>query len=245
MSELDQPEDVKVAAADEEAGPDGATPPAALGSAVTTTVGTFWQCGPGVHALDDPTPFGQENALQKLGKPPFEKTTRGRFRLLGYLATVYEHVSQDVAGKLPIDSAAPGEALPEPSTPQATSEEVADETARFVVLRHTGHGSDHFDLMIESDPAAEGLATWRASEWPLSDGTALTPLGPHRRAYLDYEGPVSGGRGEVRRVAAGQCRVREGADGLIVRFDGEDGAWQLGEVARRISRYDPASNDGA
>lgn len=59
--------------------------------------GTFWTCGEGIHSLDDPTPFGQENALQKLGKPPFEKTTRSRFRLLGYLATMYEHVSQDVA----------------------------------------------------------------------------------------------------------------------------------------------------
>ena len=57
---------------------------------------SFWNSGDGIHALDDPTPFGQENALQKLGKPPFEKTARGRFRLLGYLATVYEHVSQDV-----------------------------------------------------------------------------------------------------------------------------------------------------
>ena len=56
----------------------------------------FWTSGDGIHALDDPTPFGQENALQRLGKPPFEKTARGRFRLLGYLATVYEHVSQDV-----------------------------------------------------------------------------------------------------------------------------------------------------
>ena len=57
---------------------------------------SFWESGEAIHALDDPTPFGQENALQKLGKPPFEKTARGRFRLLGYLATVYEHVSQDV-----------------------------------------------------------------------------------------------------------------------------------------------------
>lgn len=58
--------------------------------------GNFWMCGEGVHALDNPTPFGQENALQRLGKPPFEKSTRSRFRLLGYLATVYEHVSRDV-----------------------------------------------------------------------------------------------------------------------------------------------------
>ena len=62
--------------------------------------GSFWLCGAGIHALDDPTPFGQENALQRLGKPPFEKSTRSRFRLLGYLATVYEHVSQDVGRQI-------------------------------------------------------------------------------------------------------------------------------------------------
>ena len=57
----------------------------------------FWSCGEGRSALDDATPLGQENALQKLGKPPFEKTSRGRFRLLGYLATVYEHVASEVS----------------------------------------------------------------------------------------------------------------------------------------------------
>ena len=68
-------------------------------SELALSSGSFWNCGPGVHALDDPTPFGQENALQKLGKPPFEKTTRGRFRLLGYLATVYEHVSDELKAR--------------------------------------------------------------------------------------------------------------------------------------------------
>ena len=57
---------------------------------------TFTDCGGGVDALDDPTPYGHENALQKLGKPPFEKSVRSKFRLLGYLATVYEHVSDDL-----------------------------------------------------------------------------------------------------------------------------------------------------
>ena len=59
---------------------------------------SFLRCGDGVDALDDPTPFGHENALQKLGRPPFEKSVRSKFRLLGFLATVYEHVSADVRG---------------------------------------------------------------------------------------------------------------------------------------------------
>lgn len=56
----------------------------------------FWRATEGVDALSDPRPFGQENALQKLGRPPFEKSARSKFRVLGYLATVYEHVAQDV-----------------------------------------------------------------------------------------------------------------------------------------------------
>jgi hypothetical protein len=121
MSEPDQPEELAMDAVEGDVGPN------ADAAAPATTGGTFWQCGPGVNALDDPTPFGQENALQKLGKPPFEKTTRGRFRLLGYLATVYEHVAQDVAGRLPVEPAAPAEAAPDPSASQPVSAEAGEE----------------------------------------------------------------------------------------------------------------------
>jgi hypothetical protein len=85
--------------------PLGAAGEAAPG-ATDPTSQSFWNAGQGIHALDDPMPLGQENALQKLGKPPFERTARGRFRLLGYLATVYEHVSQDVGSVLPRHSGA-------------------------------------------------------------------------------------------------------------------------------------------
>jgi hypothetical protein len=100
MSDTQEQARLEVPAADartsvtEESPVEIAPPPAA---ASAPPEAAFWACGPGIHALDDPTPFGQENALQRLGKPPFEKSARGRFRLLGYLATVYEHVSQDVA----------------------------------------------------------------------------------------------------------------------------------------------------
>jgi len=114
--------------------------------------------------------------------------------------------------------------------------------SRYVVLRHTGYGSDHFDLMIEPAPGAERLLTWRSAAWPLADGAALTALGSHRRAYLEYEGPVSGGRGTVSRVAEGRCHVEQAEDGWLVEFDGGD-AWRLGDIARRMSRYDPASHD--
>ncbi len=53
--------------------------------------------GASCEALVDPAPLGRDNALQKLGKPPFERSARSKFRLLGFLATVYEHVSEDVS----------------------------------------------------------------------------------------------------------------------------------------------------
>ena len=41
-------------------------------------------------------------------------------------------------------------------------------------------------------------------EWPSNDEVAATPLADHRAAYLEYEGPLSGARGDIRRVARGR-----------------------------------------
>ncbi len=60
------------------------------------TPSTFTTGGSGLSALDNPTPLGRDNALQKLGRPPFERSARTKFRLLGFLATVYEHVADDL-----------------------------------------------------------------------------------------------------------------------------------------------------
>lgn len=64
----------------------------------------------------------------------------------------------------------------------------------------------HFDLMLES---GESLRTWAVDRWPLNVGEscAALPLANHRIAYLDYEGPVSGDRGQVTRVEHGTFRV--------------------------------------
>jgi hypothetical protein len=75
---------------------------------------------------------------------------------------------------------------------------------RFVILHHTGAGADHYDLMVESGGA---LRTWGIGSPDLRDQTAEQKP-DHRLAYLDFEGPVSGGRGEVRRVEGGTCEVR-------------------------------------
>jgi hypothetical protein len=49
-----------------------------------------------------------------------------------------------------------------------------------------------------------------------------SPLPDHRTIYLDYEGPISGGRGEVSRWDAGHFTLLSGMpDGLTVEFDGD------------------------
>src|SRR4051794_37705898 len=73
---------------------------------------------------------------------------------------------------------------------------------RYVVLRHEGVPDPHFDLMFESSRGS-ALLTWRSPIWPLEAGTILTELRPHRSTYLEHEGPVSGDRGHVLRIAAG------------------------------------------
>lgn len=76
---------------------------------------------------------------------------------------------------------------------------------RFAILEHAGSprtpGRVHWDLLFE---AGEALRAWELSELPLAAGEiAATALPDHRRLYLDYEGPVSGGRGTVKKVDAG------------------------------------------
>ncbi len=80
---------------------------------------------------------------------------------------------------------------------------------RTVLLRHElPDGASHFDWMFAADePASARLATWRCAIRPdlaaVGEIIPLEPLGPHRAEYLAYEGPLTGGRGIVERVAAG------------------------------------------
>lgn len=77
---------------------------------------------------------------------------------------------------------------------------------RYVVLRHEGVGEPHFDLMFETS-AGSDLATWRSTDWPVGKESELLHLRNHRRAYLQYEGLISGDRGQVVRVHEGTHRV--------------------------------------
>ena len=66
----------------------------------------------------------------------------------------------------------------------------------YVILTHD-HPFLHWDFMLEQ---AGVLLTWRLlSEPAVGAEVRAERLADHRLAYLDYEGPVSGGRGSVVR----------------------------------------------
>ncbi|HKQ50346.1 MAG TPA: DNA polymerase ligase N-terminal domain-containing protein [Phycisphaerae bacterium] len=108
-------------------------------------------------------------------------------------------------------------------------------TTEFVVLRHEDREGVHYDLMIDTGAA---LATWKCSGPPESAGESpifCRQIGDHRRAYLDYEGPISGGRGEVRRHDRGHCEIlNQSGDVWTVAFHG----WKLNGL------YELSRNEG-
>lgn len=90
---------------------------------------------------------------------------------------------------------------------------------RFVVLAHD-HPTLHWDFMLED---GDKLHTWRLAQAPDAVGPVdAEPLGDHRLAYLDYEGPLSGGRGEVRRWDHGEYDLLEStSQRIVVRLAGK------------------------
>lgn len=76
------------------------------------------------------------------------------------------------------------------------------------VLEHTTRDGVHYDWLLADPADADGLL-WTARAdlppqlWVNAAAWSLTPIGAHRRAYLKYEGPVSGDRGVVRRIDQG------------------------------------------
>jgi hypothetical protein len=78
---------------------------------------------------------------------------------------------------------------------------------RYVILHHVMASGEHWDLMLETGPK---LATWQLSSPPpprADRPIEARRIADHRAAYLEYEGPVSGERGHVRRVDGGRFRL--------------------------------------
>lgn len=87
-------------------------------------------------------------------------------------------------------------------------------TRRFVVLRHVvreaaaGEAEEaHVDLMVEEGAEGGALVTFQLDAPPPARGRRSFD---HRARYLDYEGPISGGRGRVERLDAGRVEDVEG-----------------------------------
>ena len=89
------------------------------------------------------------------------------------------------------------------------------EPPHTVQLRHElPDGSWHIDWLIDLDRTEAGrLLTFRLDRRvdDLEAGTEidLERAADHRRIYLEYEGPLSGGRGEVTRVACGRIEAMQ------------------------------------
>jgi len=80
---------------------------------------------------------------------------------------------------------------------------------RFVILHHRLSEGEHWDLMLEQ---GDVLLTWQLARPPV--GPEVLPISArriqdHRKEYLEYEGPIRGDRGFVRRFDGGRlCKLR-------------------------------------
>jgi hypothetical protein len=117
---------------------------------------------------------------------------------------------------------------------------------RFVLVHHEcppGYiKPSHYDFMLEFSGV---LKTWELRKLPnawcggetAADEVLLaTRLADHRIEYLDYEGPVSGDRGTVSRVATGIFHaIATDDEHIIVELDSSmyRGAVQLTATSQR------------
>lgn len=108
---------------------------------------------------------------------------------------------------------------------------------RFVVLRHevgpefTRQGGTHCDWMFQLDDALRTWATDLVDRFDHPIQTIGRKLQDHRIDYLDYQGNLSGNRGSVTRLLAGNLTVVDDTpDRLVARLawieNSQDcGAW--------------------
>ena len=125
--------------------------------------------------------------------------------------------------------------------PTDRNDSAVDQNRRFAVLEHRWNGV-HWDFLVED---GDSLRTW-AIDAPIVTGVdrPAQSLAAHRRVYLDYEGPVSGDRGKVRRWDSGRATVEVWTDSLVrLRLAGDqllgviefraDGGTTAADVPRR------------
>ncbi len=84
---------------------------------------------------------------------------------------------------------------------------------RFTIARHQGSTEgDHYDLLLES---GEMLRTWRFPSPHFENPQAAKQLKDHRKKYLDYEGEITGGRGNVSIHETGTYEIDVWSDKVV------------------------------
>jgi hypothetical protein len=91
-----------------------------------------------------------------------------------------------------------------------------------LLLHELPDGTSHVDWMIATEPQGrEPLVTFRVDgrvdEMTDQQRLLARRIDDHRPAYLTYEGPVSGDRGTVRRLARG----------VVVSWDRSGDRWRM------------------
>lgn len=102
--------------------------------------------------------------------------------------------------------------------------------AAWVLLRHDLPSGDwHFDWLLERPGRPDApLVSFRTLSRPDLDAGPLraTRTPDHRRAYLTYEGEVSGDRGRVSRIASGVVlALDESPRGTTITLDQPRVTW--------------------
>ena len=111
-----------------------------------------------------------------------------------------------------------------------------------LLLHRTPTGSHHDWLVGGPDyRSVAGSRLWTArlgpasSAWHAVGRFEMQAQPAHRRAYLTYQGPISGGRGTVVRVDQGRVALRRWSDGRMLwdvrmrHFDGRIEAVRLSD----------------
>jgi hypothetical protein len=85
---------------------------------------------------------------------------------------------------------------------------------RFAILDHDWP-TRHWDLLLED---GDVLLSWRLLAEPgVGQSIPAERNVDHRKRYLDYEGPVSGGRGSVTRWDAGTFEwIEKGVEARLI-----------------------------
>lgn len=101
---------------------------------------------------------------------------------------------------------------------------------RFVILSHDWP-TPHWDLLLEAGPV---LKAWRLLSEPVPEKWIPAERNAdHRLMYLEYEGPLSGNRGSVRRWDAGDF------DGAV-----EGDCWRIRVRGSRLRGTAEMASDG-